>query len=153
MVGITAGGKGRRRPGASRPGFSAACGIGRDRGCLVWNGLLQSRGQVSNSPQESREIVIPPPTAGPAKLKLTARIFLLVPTASLAAMAVHWCTSTSQSAVEINSYRVFLELVLVASIAAAIIQKFWFRLRSWLLDMSPIIAAVLLLLAFWELIT
>jgi len=108
---------------------------------------------VSNPPQESREIVAAPPAAGVAKLKLAARIFLLVPLATLAAKAVHWYTSKSQSQIEINSYRVFLELVLLAGVAAAIIQVFWSRLRRWMDNMSPIVAATVLLLAFWELIT
>ena len=68
-------------------------------------------------------------------------------------MAVHWATSKGQPPVEINSYRLFLELVLVAGIAAAIIQAFWFPLRRWMTNMSPIIAAAVLLLALWELIT
>jgi len=106
---------------------------------------------VSNS-QESRETVTVPPSAVPAKQK-SPWIFLLVPLAAVVALAAHWGTSKGQPPVEMNSYRLFLELVLGASIAAAIAQKVWARLRLWMNDMSPIIAATVLLLALWELIT
>lgn len=78
---------------------------------------------------------------------------LLVPVAAIVALVVHFLASKKEMPAETQSYTIFLSIVLGASILVAVVQPFWAGLRRWLKDMAPILAAALVLLCIWEVIT
>jgi NitT/TauT family transport system permease protein len=118
---------------------------------VVWNILLQSGEQVTQSTQEPNGT--PAARTTPSTPGLRPLTLLAIPMAALAAMAVHACVSRREPALETRSYWILLGAVLAASIGLSMIQRFWLGLRRWMRDMCPIIAAALLFLALWELIT
>ena len=88
-----------------------------------------------------------------AEPRAPARILLSVPVAALVAFGIHVWASASRPAAETQAYSVFLGLVGAGGMMAAAAQVAWLGFRRWLQHMAPIIAAVLLLLALWEIIT
>ena len=88
-----------------------------------------------------------------AEPRAPARILLSVPVAALVAFGIHVWASASRPAAETQPYSVFLGLVGAGGTMAAAAQAAWLGFRRWLQHMAPIIAAVLLLLALWEIIT
>jgi NitT/TauT family transport system permease protein len=117
----------------------------------VWNILLQSGEQVTRSTQETDGT--PTATTTPSTPGLRPLTLLAIPLAALGAMAVHRCVSRQEPALETHSYEILLGAALAASIALSIIQRFWPGFRRWMRDMCPIIAAAIVLLVVWELIT
>ena len=91
--------------------------------------------------------------ARPVRSKLPLRSLLVIPTAASIALLIHWAVSTKESPVETRSYFIFLGLVLGISIVAAVGQRIWRPLRTWLRETAPIVAAAFVLLGVWELIT
>jgi NitT/TauT family transport system permease protein len=85
--------------------------------------------------------------------KLPARILLAIPLVVAVTFAVHLWASKNQPAAETRSYSLFLEGLLIFSMAAAVAQLFSSHLRRWMQHMCPIIAAAVALLCLWEVIT
>src|SRR5688572_17135623 len=83
-----------------------------------------------------------------ARRSVSLRTLLLVPIAVAVAFGVHQWAAPEQ-----KSYAILLGIVLGANILAVAGQSFWPGLRRWLEHMCPIIAAAVLLLAMWEVIT
>jgi len=81
------------------------------------------------------------------------RTLVAIPLAALIALAVHLFVSKSEPPVDTRSYSTFLGMVLGASLVAVALQPFWSSLRRWMAHMCPIIAAAVLLLCSWEVIT
>ena len=88
-----------------------------------------------------------------AVARLRGRTLLAVPVATLLALAVHWFVSKNEPPVDTRTYSVFLSVVLGLSLLAAAAQPLWSALRRWMAQMSPILAAAVLLLCLWEGIT
>jgi len=78
---------------------------------------------------------------------------LAIPVASAVSFAVHLFLSTKQPAPETGLYTRFLIGVFALSIVAATVQRFWPRLRAWMAQLCPILAAALMGLCAWEMIT
>ena len=76
-----------------------------------------------------------------------------VPVASLIALVLHWTLAKDEPLIETRSYSNFLGLVLGVFLMAAGAQRFWAGLRRWMAHMCPILAAAVLLLMLWEVIT
>lgn len=85
--------------------------------------------------------------------KLRVRTLIAVPAATLLALAVHFFVSKSEPAADTRSYSVLLGLILGAFVAAAAVQPYWPGLRRWMAHLCPIIAAAVLTLCAWEVIT
>ncbi|HEY9155255.1 MAG TPA: ABC transporter permease subunit [Opitutaceae bacterium] len=68
-------------------------------------------------------------------------------------MAVHAIVSRQEPAPDTHVYWIFLWALLSVSIALSIIQYAWSGLRRWMREMNPIIAAGVVLLTLWALIT
>ena len=85
--------------------------------------------------------------------RLSARIFLAAPLATLIALAVHLFVSKSEPAADTHSYTVLLGIILAASLLAAGAQPLWLGLRRRMAHLCPILAAAVLLLCLWEVIT
>lgn len=81
------------------------------------------------------------------------RTLLAVPVATMIALAIHLFVSKAEPAPDTRSYTFFLGIILGVSLAAAAVQPFWSGLRRWMAHMCPIIAAAVLLLCLWEVIT
>ena len=84
---------------------------------------------------------------------LRAHTLLVVPAAALIGLAIHLLVSKKEARIETHSYTLFLGVILVVSIVAAMMQPFWRPLRRWMRNMCPIFAVAILLLCFWEIIT
>lgn len=78
---------------------------------------------------------------------------LAVPAAILIALAVHYGAARNQPAIETNSYYEFLAEFLAVAITLGVIQVYCLPLRRWMRDTGPIIAAAVVSLGVWELIT
>jgi NitT/TauT family transport system permease protein len=78
---------------------------------------------------------------------------LVVPLAALIALAVHLFVSKDEPSADTRSYSVFLGIILGASLVAAAVQPLWSGLRRWMAHMCPILAAAVLVLCLWEVIT
>ncbi|HEY1794043.1 MAG TPA: ABC transporter permease subunit [Opitutaceae bacterium] len=95
------------------------------------------------------------PEAGkaPSPRGLRAVTLLAVPLAVAAAMVVHALASRHEPARPTRSYWIFLAGALAASVSLLPIQRLSGALRRWMRDMCPVIAATVVLLALWELVT
>jgi NitT/TauT family transport system permease protein len=85
--------------------------------------------------------------------KPVVRTLLAVPVATLIALQVHNLVWKNEPPADARTYFLFLEIVIGASVVAAGVQWFWAPLRRWMAHMGPIIAAAVLLLTAWEVIT
>ncbi len=84
---------------------------------------------------------------------LRLRTLLAVPATASVAIAIHLLVSKNEPPIEAHSYTLLLCIVFGAAILAAATQQFWAGLRRWISNMCPILAAAILLLCFWEIIT
>ena len=115
--------------------------------------LLQPRDQVISSTQEIKGTIQLGPVATTSGLTLRPRTLVAIPLAALVALGVHYGISRHETLPGPNSYYALLGVVLAASIFAAAAQVFWVRVRRWMQEMCPIIAAAVAFLGIWELIT
>jgi NitT/TauT family transport system permease protein len=76
-----------------------------------------------------------------------------IPLASAIALAVHLGVAAKEPSVNPRAYTIFLAIMFGGSVAAAVSQIFLPALRRWVLDTGPIVAAVILVLTGWEVIT
>ena len=81
------------------------------------------------------------------------RTLLALPLASAAALGVHFYASQNEQVAVGSAYAILLGVVLGTGIVAAVLQRFWPGLRAWMREMCPILAAAVVLLGVWELIT
>jgi NitT/TauT family transport system permease protein len=88
-----------------------------------------------------------------AAAKLRVRTLLAVPVATLVAFAIHFWAAKNQPSFETRHYSLFLSIVLSTAFAVAALQPFWSALRRWMAHMCPIIAAAIVTLCGWEMIT
>ncbi len=80
-----------------------------------------------------------------------ARVAL--PSATAIALLVHKLASQTQNAIETRRYFIFLWAVLAAGLVIAAMPFVWSPRRHWIKDRCPIVAAAMLSVAVWELIT
>jgi len=73
--------------------------------------------------------------------------------AAAIALTAHWFASKNDLSVQERPYTVLLVTILGVGVALAFAQLYWAALRNWMRQMCPIIAAALLLVAGWEIIT
>jgi len=110
--------------------------------------LEQTQGSTSEAVSESIPVGA---TLTEAKPRL--RTFFTVPASAMLALGVHLAISTSQPARETHLYSLFLGVVLSFALAGLAVLPFWPPLRQWMARVFPIVAAAVLLLSGWELIT
>jgi len=91
--------------------------------------------------------------AAPVPSKLRVRTLLAIPAACLIAMGLHRLLSKNQPASETRLYFYFLGAILGLAIVGAALQPVFAGLRKWMKHMCAIIAAAVLLLTLWEVIT
>jgi NitT/TauT family transport system permease protein len=90
----------------------------------------------------------PQPAASVGMAQLVA-----LPVATSVALLVHQAISGKELAVPARSFSIFLGIVLVLSVVGAAAQPFWKPLRQWVAHFYPIVAAAVLFLCVWEVIT
>src|ERR1700722_8832761 len=118
---------------------------------MVRNGLLQSASQMSTS--EIKTMVEEATVAERRVSKVCLRTLLMVPITTVVAVALHWSVSKNEPADQRQAYFAFLNLVLGAAVAAALVQAYLLPLQRWMREKCPLIAATMLFLCVWELIT
>jgi NitT/TauT family transport system permease protein len=75
------------------------------------------------------------------------------PLALVAALVVHYFASEGQLPTETQSYFYFLGGCTSLAVVLLALQFAWAGLRGWLREMAPILAAAVVLLTIWEVIT
>jgi NitT/TauT family transport system permease protein len=81
------------------------------------------------------------------------RTMLAIPVAAFAALGIHLLVAAKQPAAETNSFTWFLGIVLSLAIVADATQLFLTPLRNWMAHICPIIAAAIITLCVWEVVT
>jgi NitT/TauT family transport system permease protein len=76
-----------------------------------------------------------------------------LPVSAAGALLIHQLVAKNQPALEKRYYLVFLATVAIAGLAIAAMPFIWSPRRHWIKDRCPIMAAAVLSLAVWELIT
>jgi NitT/TauT family transport system permease protein len=66
---------------------------------------------------------------------------------------MHALVSRQEPAAEVQSYTIFLGIVLGLSVAGIVVQVWWSWLRRWMLHIWPILAGAVVLLTVWEVVT
>jgi NitT/TauT family transport system permease protein len=108
---------------------------------------------VISPTQESKGAVSSAAIAKPSLLPLRPRTLAAIPIATLLAMGVHYGVSRQALLPETRSYYVLLGAALGAAVVAGIVQMVLPPLQRWMRHICPIIAAAIVLLGVWELIT
>jgi len=85
--------------------------------------------------------------------KLAFGTLVVLPAAALGALILHLTVSGNRPSSEIQAYTYFLCAFMVVGLAAAAVQIPWKSLRKSMEHMGPILAAAIVFLALWELIT
>jgi len=106
-----------------------------------------------SAPRNQGNAAHAPNIVRPAQAWERTRKLLAVPVAAFVALAIHFGVSKNQPVPETHSYSLFLGVILVSAFAAAVVQHFWPPLKRWMRHMCPIIAAGVLLMCLWEVIT
>lgn len=111
--------------------------------------------ELLDSPSRATGPATVAPVAGetPRGAKLPWRTLLAVPIATALAFGLHLLVSQNELPLETRYYSIFLAAFFGASVLAAVVQPWWAALRTWMRDMSPILAATVALLVAWETIT
>ena len=73
--------------------------------------------------------------------------------AALMALLAHKLMPSRQSPLPTRLYPILLEILLTASLLLAVAQWAWRQTRHWARDNAPLLAGVILVLCFWDLIT
>jgi NitT/TauT family transport system permease protein len=85
--------------------------------------------------------------------KVPGGTLLAVPGAGVVALGLHLFASANEPPAEALLYTYFLSGLLIATVVAAAIQPLWSGLRQWMRNTCPLIAAAVLFLIGWELVT
>jgi NitT/TauT family transport system permease protein len=81
------------------------------------------------------------------------RTFLCAPLAGAIALAVHMLVSKGELPVDTHTYSVFLGIVIALSVVAAALSPLLAPVRRWMENSAPIVAAAIVTLIAWEIIT
>src|SRR5687767_6642007 len=104
---------------------------------------VQSPGVESESETRAANVV---------SKNVRVRTLLALPAATLLAMGVHAWAQKQQPVPE-PQYFLLLQVILGAGILATILQRFSAPVRKWVTETCPILAAGVVLLAVWEIVT
>ena len=107
--------------------------------------------QILETAERQAASVASPRSSTASRLWLLA--LFAIPLASVIALAMHLGVSKNRPVAETHLYSTLLVAALGMALLAALIQPFWPPLRRWMEHMCPIIAAAILFLCVWELIT
>jgi NitT/TauT family transport system permease protein len=86
-------------------------------------------------------------------VRLSTANVIAIPIATTVALGVHYLAAGAESPIETRSYTLLLSGIFAAALGVAVLQLFSTALRRWMRNTAPIVAAVLLLLGGWEVIT
>lgn len=89
----------------------------------------------------------------PAPPSMRVTTILATPLATIIAFGIHYFVSKNQPALETKLYSIFLAAVFLSALLATGLQVGGPLPRKWLTHICPIIAATVLLLGLWDLIT
>jgi len=113
-----------------------------------------------SKPSDSVLTVVPSATPAPtrplhkgAAPKVRWRTAMALPLAIAITFAVHNLIAKDQPGAETRAFSSFLEIVFVLAVGAAVLQLLLPYIKRWVGHMFPILAAAMLLLSLWEVIT
>src|SRR3989442_442833 len=105
----------------------------------------------------SAVVEAPPAHALPDHNATTSRVrlrsVLVLPVAVIVVFGIHYVVSKKEPAQQTHTYSVFLGLVFVLASLCGCLQRSSIHLRRWVGHMFPILAAAVLALSLWEVIT
>ena len=107
------------------------------------------RSQEIARPTTARKMPSRSPLAGIRR----GSAMIAVPAAAGIALLSHYQLADHALSPFTHSYPTLLASVLIAGLFALVVQLFWPRLRDWLQNAAPLLAAAILALAGWEIIT
>ena len=100
--------------------------------------------------QRSRADTVP---VIPSTVHLGLRTVVAVPAAAVIALAIHFLASKRETVQPTPYYQLLLFVTLGAGLLGAALHPFFSGLRKWMRHMCPLLAAVILWLGLWDLIT
>jgi NitT/TauT family transport system permease protein len=112
---------------------------------------MEERDAVQTGPAAD---AVPQParkTVGSPKLRF--RTLISAPAAAAMALGVHLAIARNEPAIQTTTYSYFLAACLGLTLAGTAAQNGWAGLRRWMGHMNPILAAAILALCGWEVIT
>jgi NitT/TauT family transport system permease protein len=112
---------------------------------------VSPRASTISKPERGADTEANTMPAPPARVPI--RILVALPIAALIAFGVHLLVSKGEPEHATQTYTVFILSVFGISTAVAGIHPFWAPLRRWVGAKSPIIAAAVLLVCAWEVVT
>jgi len=108
----------------------------------------------------SIDVVTPPVQSAQARARQrfawswrAPRRWIVFPLALAVAFVIHLWAAKDEPAPQTQIYSSFLARLFAVYLLAMVVQLFWRPLRRWLDHMSPILAAAVLMLGVWEVIT
>ena len=110
------------------------------------NERVQANGAIAQSPEPHKR-------EERSTQKVGWPTLVAVPSAVAIALGLHGFAAPSQSPAEALLYIYFLSGLLIAAIFAAAVQPLSSRLRNWMRNSCPLIAAAVFFLVVWELVT
>jgi NitT/TauT family transport system permease protein len=114
---------------------------------------VQMEEQGAVQPDNATELRRPAKKTVFADPKLRVRTLISAPLGAAIALGVHLMIARKEPALQTTTYTYFLAAFLGLTLVAAVAQNWWGGLRRWLAHMNPILAAAILLLCGWEVIT
>jgi NitT/TauT family transport system permease protein len=110
------------------------------------NERVQANGAIAQPPEPQKREERSAQKAGWPTL-------LVVPFAGVIALGLHGFAVTNESSAEALLYTYFLSGLLITAVVAVAVQPAWSGLRKWMRDSCPLIAAAVICLVVWELVT
>ncbi len=112
--------------------------------------------EIKEAAPADAELESPRSIAKPATATARFRGYLsliALPLAALVALGVHFSIAAKELPGAAQTYAFFLAGVLAAGVLALAMQFAWGGLRRWMQEMCPILAAAVILLSIWQLVT
>jgi sulfonate transport system permease protein len=109
--------------------------------------------EKASAMRAERSKALPAPELGASRSPRAGLARLALPAAAIITLLVHTFVSKHQAAAETRLYFILLGAFLVAGLVVAAMALVWAPQRQWIEDRCPILAAAVLSLALWELVT
>ena len=123
------------------------------RACEKVSALPEIQEPVSNPASRELPSLATNTTPERAPSRLPLRLALALPLATGLALCVHGTVSNNEPPVETQAYFQFLCIISTVSLVLGVLQPHWSALREWMRGLCPILAAGVLLLSAWEVVT
>jgi NitT/TauT family transport system permease protein len=120
---------------------------------LVEPPIVKNGAPAAGAPAVSTPAANLPANASVGRFIREALIVLSPPAAGVAALLIHQLVPNQQSSLPTDVYPKLLQILILATLALALVQWFWRPLRTWAQHYAPLLAGVFVWLTAWDLIT